>query len=353
ATEGVRFPCKQCGANLEYEPGTKEMVCQYCGALNEIPESAELVREQDFRSAVAVLEENTDHHERRVFKCDACAAEIDAPPSVTAMDCPYCGFHLNITLLTKMQIKPQAVLPFALKGDQARDSFGQWLRRLWFAPNKLKDYARNDQKLTGMYVPYWTYDSKSTCSYTGKRGDDYWVTVGYGKNVRRERRTRWTFASGTVYNTFDDVLVLASKSLPPKLARELEPWDLPRVEPYQPEYVAGFLCESYQIGLAEGFGQAEQIMEERIRETICADIGGDHQQIDSMQPVFRDITFKHILLPIWISAYRYRDKVYRFLVNARTGEVQGERPWSAWKIAFASLAAVIVAIIIILIASRN
>jgi hypothetical protein len=44
------------------------------------------------------------------------------------------------------------------------------------------------------------------------------------------------------------------------------------------------------------------------------------------------ITFKHLLLPMWIASYRYHEEVYRFLVNARTGEVQGERPWSWAKI---------------------
>ena len=49
----------------------------------------------------------------------------------------------------------------------------------------------------------------------------------------------------------------------------------------------------------------------------------------------RDVTFKHILLPVWLVAYRFRGRTYRFVVNARTGRVQGERPWSAWKIALA------------------
>ncbi|MBV9774716.1 MAG: hypothetical protein JO040_12240, partial [Gemmatimonadetes bacterium] len=63
------------------------------------------------------------------------------------------------------------------------------------------------------------------------------------------------------------------------------------------------------------------------------DIGGDEQRIHSTDTRYDDVTFKHILLPVWISAYRYREKVYRRLVNARTGEVQGERPWSWIKIA--------------------
>ena len=55
-----------------------------------------------------------------------------------------------------------------------------------------------------------------------------------------------------------------------------------------------------------------------------------------------------------MSAYRFRDKIFRILINARTGEVQGERPYSAWKIAAAVvLGLVIIGIIALLAASKQ
>ena len=54
------------------------------------------------------------------------------------------------------------------------------------------------------------------------------------------------------------------------------------------------------------------------------------------------MTFKHILLPVWLAAYKYQGKTYRFVVNGRTGRVQGERPWSAIKIAVAVVIAALV-----------
>ena len=90
---------------------------------------------------------------------------------------------------------------------------------------------------------------------------------------------------------------------------------------------------------ADGFAMAADVMDPQIRQAIRHDIGGDHQRIHSVNTRHDDVTFKHILLPVWLSAYRYRDRVYRFLVNARTGEVQGERPWSWIKIAAAAVAA--------------
>jgi hypothetical protein len=164
------------------------------------------------------------------------------------------------------------------------------------------------------------------------------------------QRTRWSYVSGRVENTFDDILVLASNSLPRKIAQRLEPWDLKNLVPYRDEYLSGFVAESYQVDLPQGFESAKQIMDGVIRQTICRDIGGDHQRIASVETQYENVTFKHTLLPVWISAYRYREQVFRFLVNARTGEVQGERPYSAWKITVLVLSILLAVLVIFLIA---
>ena len=80
---------------------------------------------------------------------------------------------------------------------------------------------------------------------------------------------------------------------------------------------------------------------------MCRDIGGDHQTIEGLQTRHDKTTFKHVLLPIWISSYRYGDGTYRFLVNARTGEVQGERPWSWIKIALGAIAVVVAIVVVV------
>jgi hypothetical protein len=191
-----------------------------------------------------------------------------------------------------------------------------------------------------MYLPYWTYDSKTSSSYTGQRGDYYYVTESYteeenGQTVTKSRevqKTAWTFVSGHVRNDFDDILVCASKALPDEMTRSLEPWDLPELVDHNDAFLSGFKAESYQVGVKEGFDVAKGVMKKVIESTVTSDIGGDLQRIDGVDTTYNEITFKHILLPMWISAYRYNEKVFRFLINARTGEVQGERPYSAMKI---------------------
>ena len=95
--------------------------------------------------------------------------------------------------------------------------------------------------------------------------------------------------------------------------------------------------------IEDGFAEARQIMDRVIERDVRFDIGGDKQQITSMSVRVSDETFKHILLPVWMAAYKYRGDTYRFIVNGRTGSVQGERPYSAWKIALAVVAGLVVA----------
>ncbi len=342
AAQERRFPCAECGAILRFAPGVGKLKCDYCGRENEIARSDAEIRENDFLAALDKLADEAVTESHVIVKCDACGAEVEKPPHVTSLACAFCGANITTTGVTKRLIKPQALLPFRVTREEAMARFRAWLRSLWFAPNALKKYHRAETKLTGIYTPYWTYDCRTTTVYTGSRGDHYYVWVGHGKHRRMERRTRWSPAAGTVWNRFNDVLILGSASLPPKHADELRPWDLENLTPYRDEYLPGFVSESYTIDLAAGFGHAKQVMAPVIEQTIRGDIGGDEQSIHSAHSEYHDITYKHVLLPVWISAYRYRERVFRYVVNGRSGEVQGERPYSAWKIAAAVMAGLVV-----------
>ncbi len=186
----------------------------YCGATNVIAQSDEEIDELDFEVVLKDLETNAEMMETRTVKCGPCGADVDLPDDVTALKCPFCGSDIVATEHSGRQIKPRAVLPFRVPRDAAREAFRGWLKSRWFAPGALKHAEHATDRLLGMYVPYWTYDCKATSRYTGQRGEHYVVTVGSGKNRRTEVRTRWYPASGTVYNDFDDVLVMASHSLP-------------------------------------------------------------------------------------------------------------------------------------------
>jgi hypothetical protein len=164
--------------------------------------------------------------------------------------------------------------------------------------------------------------------------------------TRTVTRTRWYSVSGQVQHFFDDVLVCGSESLTDGEVARLTPWDLERLEEFKPEFLSGFKTERYAVGLEEGFVRARAIMDAEIRGLCEQDIGGDHQRLETVRTQHVGVTFKHLLLPVWVGAYRYRDEPYRVLVNARTGKVFGRRPYSWVKITL--LVAAIVLLVVVL-----
>ncbi|MCC5984253.1 MAG: primosomal protein N' (replication factor Y) - superfamily II helicase [Rhodobacteraceae bacterium] len=347
-----RFPCVQCGASLRFVPGLQTLACEYCGHEQEMPKLDDATRIKtlqslDYHEAVAKTLPETEIEETRVMNCQTCGAQVEFEADTHSTECPFCATPVVSDTGTNRHIKPQAVIPFALSERDAHEKMRAWLRGRWFAPDGLKKYARSDGRLNGLYVPYWAFDADTRSSYTGERGTHYYVTVrGPKGKTRQERRTRWRRTSGSVARKFHDVLVMAARSLPRPMVRRLEPWTLSELELYSPKYLSGFRAEAYTVDLPEGFDIAKQRMDEVIRNDIRRDIGGDDQRIHSVSTAYADERFKHLLLPIWMAAYRYRDKSYRFIVNGQTGRVQGERPWSAWKIAGA-VAAVLLLIALI------
>jgi DNA-directed RNA polymerase subunit RPC12/RpoP len=345
-----RWPCAQCGAQLRYAPGQTSLTCSHCGHVQAIVSEtpwtrAEALRELDLVKGLHDDLAGGDMVEVRTTSCPNCGAQVEITGATHATECPFCATPVVLDTGTQRQIKPQAVLPFVLTEAEARKAMIAWMGSLWFAPGTLLEYARKGRAMTGIYTPFWTFDADTASRYSGQRGEYYYetrtVTVRVnGKTEQRQeqvRHTRWYPASGSVARDFNDVLVMASHSLPPRLGNELTPWDLGKLVPYSPEYLAGFQAEGYTVPLADGHVQARDRMADVIRSDVRRDIGGDEQRITSIDTNWSDETFKHILLPVWMASYKYNGRSYRFVVNGQTGEVQGERPWSIWKIAFAAL----------------
>jgi hypothetical protein len=152
-----------------------------------------------------------------------------------------------------------------------------------------------------------------------------------------------------VSRAFDDILIAATRSVSRQRLGALEPWDLQLLNPYEPAYLSGYKAQRYQVELPEGFEEAKQVMAGTIEGDVRHDIGGDEQRVQHIDTAYSDITFKHILLPVYLAAYRFNQKVYQVMINARTGEVQGDRPYSFWKIFFFVLFWVaVIALIVVL-----
>jgi DNA-directed RNA polymerase subunit RPC12/RpoP len=348
-----RFLCPNCGANMVFDAKNGKLTCPYCAYSQEVKGEGP-VAERDYYE---FLQRGMQHlqpmaNNAMQVRCDSCGAIVNFTPPETATKCDFCG--AKIVAQPKAAdplVAPEGVLPFSVPQKQAVENYKTWLSSLWFAPSALKDMAQADG-LSSIYIPYWTYDAWTNSRYDGERGEYYYETETYYENgeqkERQVRRTHWYSVAGEVSRRFDDVCIPATKSLPEEYINKLEPWDLQELKSYEPAYLSGHKAQAYQIALDEGFERFKRLAESVVYGDARRDIGGDEQRVHNVSTNYSDITFKHLLLPIYAGAYRFNGQVFQIVVNGRTGEVQGERPYSWIKITAFVLA--ILALILFLLA---
>ena len=330
--------CPNCGATVTFDPATGMMHCDYCGYSRELPkpeEGAEIC-EMDFESAL-----HTESYEwgqqKKTVQCKQCGAVSIYDVLETAAVCPFCGSTSVMPAANNNTLAPNAACPFSITKEKAGESFTRWLKRKWFAPRKAKKNAA-PEAFQGVYLPYWTYDAQTTSSFTARAG--YNKTVK-DKDGHSRTETTWRRVEGVYQKFFDDVTVMASKRQEDSGVKKCEPFDFSKMVPYSPQVVAGFIAERYSIGLKDGWERAQKTIQSRLHTDISDYVRrqwhADRTDSVRFSTLYNNITYKYLLVPVWISSFKYKDKIYQFAVNGQTGKVGGKAPVSAWRVILAIL----------------
>lgn len=340
--------CPQCGGVMDFDPASGNLKCPYCDyeemikIQEETPKKAE---ELDFFAA-----EHTANHdwgaETKTILCKACGAESIYDALQTSAVCPFCGSNQVMEQNEQDTIAPGGVVPFRISDEQASQLFRQWIRRKWFCPKLAKDSAK-PKRFHGIYLPYWTFDTDTYSSYQGEYGIDH-VTRDREGNVHTE--THWHRTSGSYQEFINDELILASMNHDIYMLHKLEPFDTENNKSYKPEYIAGFVAERYSLGLKDAWNLAMDSIEDKLKCNISSKIKGehhaDHVRQLRLKTEYNNITYKYLLLPIWISHFKYKDKVYQFMVNGQTGKVAGKTPLSIPKIILTTVGIIIILVLL-------
>jgi hypothetical protein len=346
-----KFPCEGCGADLHWAPGVTALQCPYCGFTKSVEHSPERITEKSVDVALRAPRDLGWGAERKVIACKRCGAHTTLDPHVSASACAFCGTAAVVEAPPHAPVvRPEGLLPFRVTRETALQSFRKWLHSLWLRPNDLKSASRINT-MQGAYIPFWTFDAATDSWWTAEAGYYYYVDVRVQENGRtvtkRERRVRWEPASGTLQLFFDDVPVPASRGVDESLTRKLEPYPTSDLTPYEPSYLSGFLAEENAVDLPEALERAKKRMRDDIYAACGNEVPGDTHRNLSVETAFDALAYKNALLPIWISAYDYHGKPYRFLVNGVTGKCTGTAPWSWIKVTL--LVLTILAIVLVLV----
>jgi hypothetical protein len=344
-----KFPCESCGADLRWEPGVTALKCEYCGFVKSVEASPDRVREKAVDAALRAPRDLGWGAERKVIACKRCGAHTTLEPHVAATACAFCGTSAVVEAPPNANVaRPEGLLPFRVSRDSALQSFRKWLHSLWLRPNDLKKASRVSS-MQGAYIPFWTFDAATHSWWTAEAGYYYYVEVRQGNQTVRERRVRWENASGQLELFFDDVPVPASRGIDESLCGAIEPFPTADLTPYDPSYLSGFLAEENAIDLPEALESAKVRMASDIRSACSREVPGDTQRNLEVETQYSAVAYKNALLPIWVAAYDYHGKPYRFLVNGVTGKCNGTAPWSWIKVTLTVIAVMIIVLTVILV----
>lgn len=342
-----QFTCPNCGGSLHYNGQKNKFLCSSCGYEGAVHAGDDTVDEFDFSGYARREAESVAFSGMEVASCHSCGAQITFGEYETATVCPMCGSAHVSEVKQRAGIPPEGIIPFQVDKQEAGQKFREWVQGLWFAPGKLKK-SYQEGSLTGRFVPFWTFDAKISSTYTGEGGRYRKVK---DKDGKERTETDWFPTHGVVEKSFDDILVVAATGDGAEDTAQVGPYDTVNgLLPYASEYLAGYRAELYSVKATEGFETAKEIMEPEMTSLADTDI---RRRFDTSRNVnvssrYSNVTYKHVLLPVWSSLFGYGGKTYRYVVNGATGNVYGQRPYSKPKIAAA--VAIVLAILIGIIA---
>lgn len=325
--------CDSCGADMVYDPELGKLHCLYCDNTRDIAKRVPSLRNFYMERSGGEVYADDD-----VYKCPNCGGEVELRGFQTAKSCPFCGATNIIKLEDIKGLKPDSILPFAVSRKRASEAGRRWIRRQIFAPRALKKNFVTD-RFNGIYFPSFSFNAVADYSYVGRLGERRTRTVGSGENRRTETYIYWYNVSGNRSRVFEDFMIEASTQLHMGELKKISPYDMCNAEAYTREYVAGFSSERYDTSLDDSFAIARGYMDEIIRNQIISSYGADVVDYLNVNTVYSPVKFRYTMLPLWVCAYRFKDKMYRYIVNGRSGKSTGKAPVSGGKVSLVVLIA--------------
>lgn len=110
---------------------------------------------------------------------------------------------------------------------------------------------------------------------------------------------------------------------------------------YRPEYLAGFTAERYSVQAKNAWETAKEkiasLLHKDVEEKIEREHNTDLTRFIRISTRHENVTYKYILLPVWISSFSYNGKLYHFMINGQTGKISGKTPVSWPKVILTAL----------------
>ncbi len=331
--------CPACGANMVFLPEEGCLYCEHCGTKQQIEANSS----EELDLALLLKENNTWAGETHVFRCENCGAKEILDKAEFARTCSFCG-TTNIVETDELSgIKPNAVVPFRLSADDACGNVKKWAKKKLFAPRRFKKSV-TPEEIKGVYNPAFSFDTDTLSHYSGVLGKYYYRTKRVNGKTVQERYVKYFNVSGTYSMFFDDILIQASTIIDQRSLNKLQPFETNKSNEYAQEFLSGFSANQYTKDGMACWEEAKSLISKKLRACILSQYTYDVVSSFNFTTNCSNITYKYILLPVYVGHCNWRSKLYNFFVNGFNGKVTGKTPVSPLKVTLTAVIGMAVAV---------
>ena len=351
APAGASFTCEQCGAVLTYAPGTSELTCPYCGHSNPIVDQPIEIVEHDLTTRCSAASTRRRPRRRRSSSAELRRrVHASSAPSTPAAARSAASRSSPTPAASARSSRRRCCRSRSTRAQRASGSR---------AGSRASGSRPPSSSASGAPKAGWpactcrtgptTARPRPTIAASAAPSTSSRCSVMRVVNGRRVAQTemvqkvRWPPASGRVQRHFDDV---AGARQP--LAAGLDHRSPRAVGPARSAPLrAGLSDRLSERGLSGG---ARRGLRGRQGDDARGAAGGRRRRHRRRPAAHRAMEIRHArrrpsstcCCRSGSARYATAARRYRLCVNGRTGQVQGERPYSVWKI----LAAVVVALVV-------
>lgn len=312
--------CPACGAKITFNPKNQKWDCEYCGSKFTLEE----MKKYNNASSDKANKKNTSKKKLDnfdVYTCKNCGAEVMADETTTATFCVYCGSTTILKDKIDNGVAPTKIIPFKNVKEDAVKAFKSLSKGRILMP-KLFNKPENIEKITGVYIPFWTYDLKVSGEIDFDATDvKTWSDYDY-----RYTKTDKYISKRDSSMEFNRILVDGSSRFDDDLMDSIEPFDFNDLVEYNHAYMSGFLAEKYDVDSNDAIKRAnDRAMNTAISKTEATVIHQSKVVVNNNLKINK-LADDYILLPVWMVNIKYKNKNYTFAMNGQTGEIVGNIP---------------------------
>ena len=340
-----KYSCKNCGAELYFDPARGKLHCEYCGSEYDpseysfTPEEAESEDQTiaqsvdengntDASTDAPATDESVSTDDLVVYKCPNCGAEVITSKKTVATTCVYC--NRAITLVGNVQgvFRPDYVLPFTKDRKEVEKVYRSLCKQSILTPSRLSSES-TIKKIKGMYVPYWlfSFDGKASATVRAQKIRTYIA----GKDEVTEVSSYDVFEEGT--GTFERVPTDAMKAMDNMMMDSIEPFDFTKLEQFNPAYLTGFYTQQWDENSAATEPRAKARAKAAMSMEIMNHIGSyTKTMIEHEEYSWKDQKIELVMLPVWMMYMEYKGERYVFGMNGQTGKMMGALPKDPMKL---------------------